>query len=59
MYIKLFIKLYSANLPLFALRLFDCENSRFWNPFYFISQNKYITKVLILFLTCDLLTDFG
>lgn len=58
MYIKLFIKLYSTNLPLFALRLFDCENSCFWNPFYFILQNKYINKVSILFVICYIFTDF-
>ena len=46
MYIKLLIILSSANFPLFALQLFDCENFHFGNPFYFISQNKYITIIL-------------
>jgi len=47
MYIKLFIILAGANLPLFALWLFDCEISAFWNPFYFILQNKYISSVFL------------
>jgi hypothetical protein len=59
MYIKLLIILYSTNLPLFALRLFDCENSHFWNPLYFILQNKYIIIVLIFLFIYDVLTDFG
>ncbi|ALK04467.1 MAG: hypothetical protein AAY43_00585 [Methanosarcina sp. 795] len=49
MYIKLLIILFILNLPLFALQLFDCENFSFWNPFYFISQNKYINLDLLLF----------
>jgi hypothetical protein len=56
MYIKLFIILAGANLPLFALRLFDCENLLFWNPFYFILQNKYIMPVFYPFKESVILT---
>jgi len=49
MYIKLLIILFILNLPLFALQLFDCENFSFWNPFYFILQDKYINLDLLLF----------
>lgn len=48
MYINLLIILFNVNLPLFALQLFDCENFCFWNPFYFILQNKYIISVFEL-----------
>ena len=48
MYINLLIILFNVNLPLFALQLFDCEISYFWNPFYFILQNKYIILVYLL-----------
>jgi len=52
MYINLLIILFNVNLPLFVLQLFDCENSPFWNPFYFILQNKYTIPVFnILFLS--------
>jgi len=59
MYINLLIILFNVNLSLFALQLFDCENSCLRNPFYFILQNKYIILVFILCLFCDVLTDFG
>lgn len=49
MYINLLIILFNVNLPLFALQLFDCEISGFWNPFYFILQNKYIIPAYFLY----------
>jgi len=48
MYINLLIILFNVSLPLFALQLFDCENFGFWNPFYFILQEKYISFVFKL-----------
>ncbi len=59
MYIKLLIILFESNVSLFALQLFDCENSYFWNPFYFISQNKYINWTFLPLLFKSFLFIFG